>query len=162
VGIVRQRTPHAFRVMRDHAKIGPGGAVGLGSPLFPIAQRADGNVVLCGKLLLREREGAANDLRPWRPSEAAQVGTRQRLSVGVGARPFRFAMASSFERRQRSSRKYSSCSILVADLAEMIRVRSSRSVKTKASMSAQALLRLDTNAKYVYTYIHANPSYRVK
>ena len=54
-----QGAAYAFRVTRDDGEVGTRGLVGFRTALFPIAQRADGNMIAPGKFLLREAQGAA-------------------------------------------------------------------------------------------------------
>ena len=48
-----QDSPYMFRITRDEREIGSRWLIGFGAPLFPIAERAERNVLANGELFLR-------------------------------------------------------------------------------------------------------------
>ena len=60
-----QRPLDTFGIARDDGEVGFGRLVRLRTALFPIPQSAERDVVAHGKLLLSQREGAAECLNAW-------------------------------------------------------------------------------------------------
>ena len=75
-------------IARDDGEVGFGRLVGLRTALFPIPQSAQRDVVAQGKLLLGQREGAAEGLNTWRRAQlpCPRLGERRvfRITDGGG------------------------------------------------------------------------------
>src|SRR6266581_7845684 len=69
--------------MRNNGEIGARGLIRFATSLFPIAQRAQGNMIAGGKLLLGQSERAPQSLDAWYPLHAGQIDVRQRLRVRI-------------------------------------------------------------------------------
>src|SRR5437588_7839187 len=82
----RERIRNRLWVAGDDRELGACGLVWLGRALLPITQRAERNPKPGGKLLLRQTERTAYDLRARNALHALEVVRRQRLGVGIGKR----------------------------------------------------------------------------
>src|ERR1017187_7744719 len=78
-----QYAVHMLRIVGDECQIGPRRLIRLGAALFPIPQCAERDVIANGKLLLRQLQGPANDLRLWRSFHPLEIGFGQRLGVTI-------------------------------------------------------------------------------
>src|SRR6266446_2683982 len=74
---------NALGIVRNDRKISAGRLIRFTTPLFPIAQCAQGNVIAGGKFLLGQSEGTAQSLNAWYPLHAGEVGLCKRLGVGI-------------------------------------------------------------------------------
>src|ERR1051326_2224474 len=93
-GLGIQHARHAFRVTRNDRQIGPCRLIGFATPLFPVAQRAERDVIACRKFLLRQAQRAPKGLDARHAFHADKVFFRQWPSIGIGhSRGFNFLIA---------------------------------------------------------------------
>src|SRR5262249_34831183 len=86
----------AFGVVRDDGKISAGRLIRFTTPLFPIAERAKGNMIAGGKFLLRQAKRTAQGLDPGDTLHTSKIGVGQRLCIGVAQRRFRHGLVAAW------------------------------------------------------------------
>ena len=81
--LVGQCPLHAFGIMGDHGQVGAGRLVGLATPLLPVAEGSQRNVVAQSKFLLGQGESAAQRSGARHAARGGHLPGRHRPGVGV-------------------------------------------------------------------------------
>ena len=82
--LIGQRLMHVLGAAGDDAQIRLGRLIWGSAALFPIAQRAEGNAIAGGKLLLRQTESTTNNFGLRRALHAFPIGAGNRARIGIG------------------------------------------------------------------------------